>query len=716
MKHALFFCIPALILFCNSTLHSQWTRTGGPGGGFVSDMASNTSYLYAGSTNGVFRSADEGLHWERMENGLPFSFFCYQIKAQDENLMLFGSDYMEGYNVDYNYDLYKSADNGDSWSEIKLPDTVRFLDQITFLDDMIFVADKSLLRSTDNGQTWEYVLTETDTFYNSASALEIFDEKLYVVGRGKKMWVTSDWGVTWEIVRYPAAINAYNVYAKDSLLIVIGDAETYHSIDYGQTWVKAKGWERANSHWNDIINLNDTIYASSSNLLRSIDWGLNWEAVPPSSISYHVNGVTTDNKHVFAFSYSEGLKKFNSLSESYQSLNLGIDATLVSCLSVHDDELWAGVDYNGLYKYDIESESWDTTNYFPVPFQFSDIAWVGDSLFAIHSFGDVYRSGDGGFTWIDITHGKFNNFSKFLVEGNTIFLFGEGDHLAFKSSDYGDTWVSPFPSFYTQTHEGVNGFSILGSQYFISTNDHVFRSSDGGLTWENKSAGIETGDGYIRNIYTAGNALFAEVYIFDMISFTFQLSLFGSRDQGENWEITMLGLPAISNGSPNDERQMVFAGFQDTIVLGTRSDGIFFSTITDPEWHPWMVQDQFPSSISSFVLKGSQLYAGTLGMGVWQRGVTNPGTGLKPLQDKLNPLFLFPNPVNTKLTIAPVSKYAEDGSVFIYTSDSRLFFYTKMIVDQQMTVDVSEFPEGEYVVQVEVKGRVHTGKFIKHRD
>lgn len=56
-----------------NSLHAQWVQTNGPYGGYIDALAVNGSYLFAGTGDGVFRSADNGANWTAANQGLANS-------------------------------------------------------------------------------------------------------------------------------------------------------------------------------------------------------------------------------------------------------------------------------------------------------------------------------------------------------------------------------------------------------------------------------------------------------------------------------------------------------------------------------------------------------------------------------------------------------------------------------------------------------------------
>jgi photosystem II stability/assembly factor-like uncharacterized protein len=700
--------IEILILFSTS-LSAQWTRTGGPSGGEVLSIQSNDQYLFAGAENGIYRSADEGHHWERLMDGLPFSIDCYDIDVADKNLIFFGWDHIKNWAPPYDYQVYKSADNGDHWFQVTLPDTVHFPSQVAIHDSMIFVSSHSLLKSTDNGETWTTLLSQQDSFYNSGQQLEIYNNKLFVVG-GNKVWITDDWGATWKKIKFPSGCHGYNVFPKDSLLILICENEAYRSINDGASWQKATGFQGANTNWKDIQFLNDTFYVNSYNVLRSIDFGISWESVLPESNYFYPYGVTSFKGGIYACSLSNGVHQFWPPADTLQIRDYGIDATYIGALSIHDDVLWAGVDDNGLFKYDIISQTWDSLNYFPVTIGMPDITWMEDSLFVIDLYGGVYRSGNGGHSWTKIYESENGYINELLTVGSSLYVIDDNNEVLDKSDDFGKTWQPAFPNFHSETNSYKGYFVPHHGYYFMSTNDRLFRSPDAGTSWQEINTGITFTFGFIKKLRSEGPYLFMETYDFDGV-LNYHLTLYVSLDDGLSWSPFMEGLPDILSGDPTVDYQLGLVYYSDTLVLATYADGVYYRTSQDLSWQPLMLEDKFPKYTGVLALSKDKLFVGTSGMGVWQKGVDNT-THTKELVSSFHQLSIVPNPASQKITIK-TEENVIDGMLFIVDMKGNIVVDKNINTVKSFSIPIDQFPAGQYSVRLETTDKIYIGSFFK---
>src|SRR6185436_16824632 len=89
-----------LFLFSNAT--GQW-ESHRPYGGTVTCFAFKDTNIFIGTLGGIFRSTNDGINWEQVNNGLP--------KARINTLVVIGKYLFAGMNGG----VFRSSDNGQSW-------------------------------------------------------------------------------------------------------------------------------------------------------------------------------------------------------------------------------------------------------------------------------------------------------------------------------------------------------------------------------------------------------------------------------------------------------------------------------------------------------------------------------------------------------------------------------------------------------------------------
>ena len=158
----------------------------------VFDM-SNSSIVYAATTDGVFRSADEGTTWTSSSVGLTDRLVSIlAIDPQTPGAIYAGTD----------SGLFKTSDGAATWS------TTGFTQKVTAIavdpvdPRVLFVSTDSpgLFRSGDGGQTWSPMRLDPSGLLSTANV-----SKLAIDSEGRSLHAATDFGV-WDLELRPPAV------------------------------------------------------------------------------------------------------------------------------------------------------------------------------------------------------------------------------------------------------------------------------------------------------------------------------------------------------------------------------------------------------------------------------------------------------------------------------------------------------------------------------
>ncbi|MFC2102027.1 hypothetical protein ACFLS7_03450 [Bacteroidota bacterium] len=205
----------------NYTSSNQGNDSVGPTRGFAKD----DTYVYTCTSQGVFRSGDNGNTWEQKSDGITNPLTSGMIHA---NSMLF---------VVGTKGVFKSADHGDTWSGGGLSSVdVRC---ITAIQDTLYVGTdgKGVFKSTDWGATWKAV--NNSLFSTKVRAIQSKGNTLFAGGQpATGLFRSTDFGATWKLLAGGLPSDAYRGFACNDELIVAGTfgGGVYYSLDNGDTW------------------------------------------------------------------------------------------------------------------------------------------------------------------------------------------------------------------------------------------------------------------------------------------------------------------------------------------------------------------------------------------------------------------------------------------------------------------------------------------------
>ncbi len=186
--------------------------------------------LFIGSPEGIFRSEDNGITWDKVLDTLAYfrSIATYYSVYSRKNIIYAGSELMG---------VLKSLDEGNHWTIISPVLGVR---QIAIYDEneIYIAADKNIYRSLDAGKTWKNINIPNQTFYCYVLKVDHYGN-IYAGGDNVGIYVSSDQGNKWIEIGFPA------VTVKD--IVITESGEIYVTAYYNRVYRtkdKGKHWEK----------------------------------------------------------------------------------------------------------------------------------------------------------------------------------------------------------------------------------------------------------------------------------------------------------------------------------------------------------------------------------------------------------------------------------------------------------------------------------------
>ena len=390
-----------------------WERTGQEVNAKVWSLAvANNGNVWAGTDNGIYLSTNDGDSWVARNNGLLAGTSIHRVRAiaiSPTNGYIFAGTYEEG--------LFRSTDNGGSWTNINIVDSLMIrsivitsLGEIYLGTILRFVNDRDagVYYSSNNGNTWVQRNNGLGTLYIQALALGS-DGTLYAGTPANGIFRSTDGGNNW-------SLSSYSNNADIQALTISGDGSIFA-----------------------------TTFRTPGGVIKSTDRGNTWSRVinglsdlQGTAILY--NPIT---RHIFNATFSQGAFRTTNLGDSWYKINNGLPPLTVDGISVNtvrgfavnstSGRMYIGTVGSGVYR----------SRIFNTPILYTDIdtieftATYGGSLPASKKFlvtnvsdvGNLSWSATKNLTWFDITPTSVNNINNqevtISINSTTAFPPGE---------------------------------------------------------------------------------------------------------------------------------------------------------------------------------------------------------------------------------------------------------------------------------------------------
>lgn len=544
-----------------------------------------TNVIYAGIWHddpakvGVYRSSDAGVSWLRTNGGLPSKLSTVSIIAIDpsSNTTLYAAVlYDDEVTAAFTWSLFKSVDGGSTWSAINLP-LLPSGSRLTQIGSLI--VSPSSLHTVYTGLRWY------DGEQSHGGAFASYD--------GGASWQRLKSGLP--TMEYTPTIAAHP--ANPSLLFLTTDWSVYRSTNAGATWAPVDGFPSAGIWaWTDILAFDGAtpgrmyIGTTSYGLYVSTNAGQTW--LPSNAgIRGHVSttSVAVSPKApstVYAAVYPSGIKRSIDGGTTWTPRGSGLPTDTIYSLvldSKNPSVLYAGTNSRGVYKSIDGGLTWHSKNKGFDWKQFISKVVVDPTTpntVYLASDAGVIKSTDGGERWKGLS--AWSPATTLAIDPNTpstLYAGGTGLPVVRKSVDGGKTWQDcqlPLTDKYSHflsslVVDPASTVTIYATVYY----EGVFKSTDGGVSWEKSSSGLPKGkqEPRVRALWLdpdRPSTLYAGMGGYG------QNGVWVSMNGGKNWVPANSGLPSYRYvwslaASPTAP---------DAVYAGIWGQGIFRRTLT----------------------------------------------------------------------------------------------------------------------------------------
>ena len=389
-----------------------------------------------------------------------------------------------------------------------------------------------------------------------------------------------------------------------------------------------------------------------------------------------------------------------------------LDSGQITCFAKSGNNIFAGTQDNGVYLSSNNGSSWSAMNtglnsiyeVFAIAIQRDTIfAGMGDGVSISSNNGNSWDTANTGlpsYYWPTTDSYYPYSIIALAISSNTIFAstfsgnpWSDGSHGVYMSSNNGQLWSACKDT--DLTFSTILSFAIKGDTIFAgSQGSGVFKSSNNGNSWVAVNTGLT--DTFVLSLAINNTNIFAGT----------QGGVFLSSNNGNSWvNIGLTGDTVLS---------LALKG--DTIFAGTRSGGVYMYLNNGINWTA-INEGLTNDTVTALTINGNYIFAGTNGGGVWKLPLSE--LGIAAIKNNASNISVYPNPVTTTLTIdipkAAVSsgQYAVSNIAIYNLLGEKV--YTLPITDNRspITINVDDFPNGVYVVEVRTENGVEVRKIVK---
>jgi len=254
----------------------------------------------------------------------------------------------------------------------------------------------------------------------------------------------------------------------------------------------------------------------------------------------------------------------------------------------------------------VNSQDWKWKNPLPTGNQLNCVEFIDSSTaYAIGNFGTILKTTDGGLNWdIQESGTNINLFTMSVIDKDTLYVCGENLNVL-KSTNGGNSWENIFNESWSN-NKNIIFFVNAATGYLAGDGSTLLKTIDYGQTWIDLNVGFEFQNPYSL-FFTSIDTGYAT---------TSNSEILKTTDGGLNW--LELDLPMSS-------RLSTITFINDSTGFSAGSLGAILKT-TD-FGNSWIIQNEFPSGITSSDLLSIDFINDSIGFIVGSRDILKTSNG-----------------------------------------------------------------------------------------
>lgn len=601
-KYLFYNIIIWLAIFTNHVLGQLWSQENLYGGPISCLAKDNSGNLYAGNYGGiVFGSKDNGETWEKLTDQLDYKWISSILVNPQGDIFVSATTGGGG--------VYKSMDNGLSWNilenGLKKGNYYYYIYSLAINQKgYLFAAGEGIFRSKDNGNSWKKITNGlTGQYQIYIRNIVINDQnQVFIINGYNGVYRSDNNGDSWEYLGFKGRdISCIGINSEGTVYVATnGLGNVYSSIDNGNSWeefavqINEYGFGSILITPNDDIILSSYYNSDSGNVFLYDNNNDLWKVLDKDFGNYRISSFCYNNEKLIASTFNKGIVGYNNALDIWEDLSYGIYAeTIFEICQSSTLEMYA-VGKGGVYCK--EANYWKNISY--------NLKYNTSTSVSLNSKDNIYTSTSNGFYRLDSSRTYWKKISGisgiFFIDKND-YIYIEGSKNLYKSTDSGNSFhklnSSPFSSFIRAIHIDNNGNIFIGTQ-----DGYIYKSVNSGSSWNKLDYYFSRIDGIVSNFkadifIVSSNAVFKITNVQNEIQklrnipydtntsnsitindkgdlfVSFIDGLITSKDDGETWE-------DFSSGLSHRKVKSMFVDQNGYLWLGSDGNGLWKSGIT----------------------------------------------------------------------------------------------------------------------------------------
>lgn len=311
------------------------------------------NYMFVGTSNGVYRSTDNGEHWIDANEGIIYR----GVNA----LYTLGGDLFVGTGGG----IYRSSNKGDSWTDVNSGMKNANIRALAMDGTKMYAGTMNgIYLSDDGGDTWESFL-EIGPIFSLAFTTEYF-----YAGSWSHLFIKPMSSTNWNHIHYPPdSINRIcSLTSRDNTVYMGTEGGGLFQVkNYGPTFWESLQIGFQNTPVNCLVFDGATIFAGTgTGVYSSSNGGLSWTTRNEGLTDLEITALIFKGADLFAGTDSKGVFRSTDHGANWTPANKGMRDQRVLSFAVNGESLFAGTWSGGVMHSTDNGANWTTISHFSI--------------------------------------------------------------------------------------------------------------------------------------------------------------------------------------------------------------------------------------------------------------------------------------------------------------------------------------------------------------